>query len=278
MVGHVVLFALLALLLMPAFAVDPTPPQVDDNAWQILAEDLRFVDLAEGDGPAAATGNQVMLRLKIWLEDGQPVLIMEEDAPPIPAAMGTGQLLPGLDRGLQGMRVGGSRYLMIPPALAYGASPPPGAPAGTLLAVVELAGLDVTTSAPAAVSTRRKTPTTPPAMDGATEHPSGMVTLDLRVGDGPRVEPKRTLHVEYTGWTADGGVRFDSSYERNGPFKVALGGQKVIPGWEIALGDMRVGGHRVVKIPSYLAYAGQGQGDIPSFSDLIFEIELMHME
>jgi len=59
---------------------------------------------------------------------------------PFPFTLGEGQVIPGWDKGVVGMRVGGRRELIIPPSLGYGATPQgPGIAANdTLVFVVDL--------------------------------------------------------------------------------------------------------------------------------------------
>jgi len=60
---------------------------------------------------------------------------------PFSFTLGVGQVIPGWDQGVVGMKVGGRRELVIPPALAYGATPPPNsgiAPNATLIFVIDL--------------------------------------------------------------------------------------------------------------------------------------------
>ena len=62
---------------------------------------------------------------------------------PIMFKLGTGQVIPGWDQGVAGMKVGGRRRLVIPPDLAYGAqgSPPAIGPNETLVFVIDLLGV-----------------------------------------------------------------------------------------------------------------------------------------
>jgi len=60
---------------------------------------------------------------------------------PFSFTLGIGQVIPGWDQGVVGMRVGGRRELVIPPALAYGSTPPPNsgiAPNASLIFVIDL--------------------------------------------------------------------------------------------------------------------------------------------
>jgi peptidylprolyl isomerase len=61
---------------------------------------------------------------------------------PFSFVLGEGQVIPGWDKGVVGMRVGGRRELIIPPNLGYGATPPPGAQGiaanDTLVFVIDL--------------------------------------------------------------------------------------------------------------------------------------------
>jgi peptidylprolyl isomerase len=60
---------------------------------------------------------------------------------PFSFTLGEGQVIPGWDDGVAGMKAGGRRELIIPPAMAYGAEPPPGSgipPNETLIFIVDL--------------------------------------------------------------------------------------------------------------------------------------------
>jgi len=86
------------------------------------------------------------------------------------------------------------------------------------------------------------------------------------------------VSVNYTG-TLTNGVVFDSSFKRNEPITLTLGAGEVIPGWEQGLQGMKVGGTRVLTIPSELAYGAQGAGDtIPPNATLVFQVEMVSVK
>jgi peptidylprolyl isomerase len=96
------------------------------------------------------------------------------------------------------------------------------------------------------------------------------------VGEGDPVEPGQFITVNYTGWLASDGTKFDSSYDHNAPFTFPQGMHRVIPGWDQGFAGMRVGGKRRLFIPYQLAYGDNGHPPaIPPKSDLIFDIELI---
>ncbi len=98
---------------------------------------------------------------------------------------------------------------------------------------------------------------------------------DLVVGDGDEARRGAQVEVHYTGWTLDGN-KFDSSVDHDKPFKFSLGARQVIPGWDIGVQGMRVGGKRELVIPSHLAYGERGAPPvIPPNATLKFEVELL---
>ena len=97
-------------------------------------------------------------------------------------------------------------------------------------------------------------------------------------GNGPEIKIHYKIKVNYRGFFEDG-TEFDSSYKRNKPLEFQIGLRQVIPGWEIGLMGMKVGGKRILKIPPSLAYGVKGVGDlIPPNSTLIFEIEILNIK
>ncbi len=84
--------------------------------------------------------------------------------------------------------------------------------------------------------------------------------------------------VHYTGWLLNG-RKFDSSIDREEPFKFILDTGMVIQGWDRGIAGMEIGEKRKLIIPPDLAYGEQGiPGLIPPSSVLIFEVELLDIE
>ena len=106
---------------------------------------------------------------------------------------------------------------------------------------------------------------------------SKLVVDDVRVGSGDPVTEGDIVTVHYIGTTQDG-VRFDSSYERGEPFVFTVGEKKVIEGWEKGLIGMKVGGQRILVIPSEMAYGNRQIGPIKPNATLVFSVELLKIE
>jgi FKBP-type peptidyl-prolyl cis-trans isomerase FkpA len=105
---------------------------------------------------------------------------------------------------------------------------------------------------------------------------------DVTVGTGAEARPGMMVSVHYTGWLYapsapnSRGNKFDSSKDRGQPFEFQLGKGDVIAGWDEGVAGMKVGGTRVLTIPSSMGYGARGAGaDIPPNSGLVFEVELL---
>ncbi|MFD3742634.1 hypothetical protein AMK21_23950 [Streptomyces sp. CB00316] len=106
--------------------------------------------------------------------------------------------------------------------------------------------------------------------------PTELTIRDLVVGDGPEAHPGRVVQVHYVGVTFASGKEFDSSWERDQPFKFAVGGGKAVKGFDRGVRGMKVGGRREIIVPPRLGYGKQSLSSlIPANSTLIFVVDLL---
>jgi FKBP-type peptidyl-prolyl cis-trans isomerase FkpA len=104
-----------------------------------------FTDLTVGTGAIAAPGNTLTVQYTGWLYDASQAQQKgaQFDTGVYPFVLGAGTVIQGWDQGLVGMRVGGTRRLVIPPSLAYGSTQVGPIPPNSTL-IFEVALLNVT--------------------------------------------------------------------------------------------------------------------------------------
>ena len=89
------------------------------------ASGLQYEDTVPGTGATAAAGQRVRVHYTGWLyQDGQQGRKFDSSkdrGQPFSFHLGGGEVIGGWDEGVQGMQVGGTRVLVIPPHLGYGA-------------------------------------------------------------------------------------------------------------------------------------------------------------
>jgi peptidylprolyl isomerase len=223
--------------------------------------DLIKTDTKLGEGAEAQAGQTVIVHYTGWLFDesapeskGKKFDSSLDRNEPFDFPLGGGRVIKGWDVGVQGMKEGGQRTLVIPPEMGYG---PRGAggvipPNATLVFDVKLLKVIKTDM------------------------------VDTKVGEGAEAKAGQTVTVHYTGWLFDKnapenkGTKFDSSRDRDEPFDFPLGMGHVITGWDEGVQGMKVGGQRTLVIPPEMGYGKRGAGgDIPPNATLLFEVELL---
>ena len=120
--------------------VAPDRPQIDKPEGDIPF-DLGIEDIVVGDGDEATSGRKVTVHYAgVAFSTGEEFDASWNRNQPFEFKLGKGQVIPGWDAGVQGMRVGGRRKLTIPSAMAYGARGAGGviAPHEPLVFVVDL--------------------------------------------------------------------------------------------------------------------------------------------
>ena len=109
---------------------------------------LQYIDHVVGEGDTAAAGQHVTVHYTGWLydngEQGAKFDSSRDRNDPFDFPLGAGMVIKGWDEGVQGMKIGGQRTLIIPPGLGYGARGAGGVipPNATLKFDVELLGLE----------------------------------------------------------------------------------------------------------------------------------------
>lgn len=112
------------------------------------ASGLIYEDKVVGAGGAAQSGQNVSVHYTGWLlyggERGKKFDSSKDRGKAFGFSLGAGQVIKGWDEGVQGMRIGGTRVLTIPPGLAYGARGAGGVipPNATLIFEVELLAIE----------------------------------------------------------------------------------------------------------------------------------------
>ena len=128
-----------------AAAPTPTPTPTPTPSGTSATEDkgLKIQDIVVGTGEAAKQGDKLSVHYVGKLVDGKVFDSSREDNKPIELTLGAGRVIPGWEKGLEGLKVGGKRILIIPPELAYGeqGSPPFIPPNSTLIFDVELVAI-----------------------------------------------------------------------------------------------------------------------------------------
>jgi FKBP-type peptidyl-prolyl cis-trans isomerase FkpA len=109
---------------------------VDLSLMTRTASGLYYRDLHVGGGIVVGAGHRVQVRYTGWLTDGWRFDHNDPPRDPLFFVVGSGQMIPGFDRGVMGMRVGSRRQLVIPPSLGYGSRPQGSIPANSILVFV----------------------------------------------------------------------------------------------------------------------------------------------
>ena len=106
---------------------------------------------------------------------------------------------------------------------------------------------------------------------------------DVAVGTGALASPGNTVSVLYVGKLPDGTIFDSSAAHGNQPLNFTLGAQGLIPGFQIGVNGMKVGGERLMAIPPSLGYGTQDVKDasgkviIPANSTIVFDVKLVNV-
>lgn len=153
---------------------------------------------------------------------------------------------------------------------------------GVIVIIIIAAGLYFVVKSPS--STTPATTNTQTATSTSATSTDQVQAQDVTVGTGATAQPGDTVGVLYVGYlgTISTSTVFDSSAAHgNQPLSFTLGAQGLIPGFQIGVNGMKVGGERLMAIPPSLGYGAQavtnssGQTIIPANSTVIFDVKLV---
>lgn len=215
------------------------------------AYEVQMIDKKIGTGLEVGDGDVATVLYSGWLQTGYE-FDTTNGKPPLAFAVGAGDVIKGWDVGVKGMKVGGKRVLLVPPAFGYGDKQAGEIPANsTLVFEVELLRVDKKGAEPK-IEVKTTTP-----------------------GTGAAVKSGDRIKVHYRGKFLNG-LQFDASYDRNEPLEVEVGVTRLIEGFTQGLIGMKLGEKRTVTIPYPLAYKEAGRPPrIPPRTTLVFELELV---
>jgi peptidylprolyl isomerase len=240
------LLPLLAAVLFPALLAgcgDPVREALEGPGYHVE-------DITLGEGDTAAAGDYVTVTAVLgrWWDGQRGDQLDRTDGDGVGFVLGAGEAMPGWDAGLVGLRVGGTRRLLLAPGMVGDTHRPGGVGADDVL-WCEVTLVDV----------------------------ARVAVVDREPGEGDAVAPGDYDRITYQGWRLQDGVRGDliASSDGDGPVGVMLGARMVNRGLELGLAGMRPGGVREVTVPPALAYGRQGRDDVPPDATLVYEVRLV---
>ena len=116
------LFLIASAAWLSACNNNQAPATTGTTATEVTMQDgLKYTDEQIGTGAVATAGKTAVVHYTGWLLDGTKFDSSRDRNQPFSFPLGAGQVIKGWDEGVAGMKVGGKRTLIVPPALGYGA-------------------------------------------------------------------------------------------------------------------------------------------------------------
>jgi FKBP-type peptidyl-prolyl cis-trans isomerase len=268
---------------------------VEDNKITVAPEasGLYYIETAPGKGPKIDSGSWIKAHFSVSLIDGKQIYSTQERGEPKEFEYGRSGDTQGFEEGVTKMLEGGKATFIVPSQIGFGEAgrgtlvPP----YSTVVYNVEL--IDVMSKAEHDKQQAEKQKEAALKLEtnkkqegelmkkylaekNITAKPtaSGLIYVEKVKGTGAKALAGKKVKVHYTG-TLLNGTKFDSSRDRDEPFEFTLGQGQVIKGWDEGIAMMNVGGKATLIIPSSIAYGDRDMGQIPPFSTLVFDVELM---
>ena len=234
-----------------------------------------YIEQTAGKGMKIDSGKWVTVNFKESTISGKLIFSSAERGKPMVFEYGKRFGTRGFDEGVGKMLKGGKATFLVPSSMAYGET---GNSRSGILpfapVVYDVEIVDVQTMSEEGMKMQKY----------LKEHhitakptPSGLIYVEKVKGTGVQAAPGKKVSVHYTGTLLDG-KEFDSSRKQNKPIEFVLGQGQVIPGWDEAIGMMKVGGKATIVVPSKIGYGSSGKAPIPPDATLVFELELVDVK
>jgi len=270
-----------------AFGTKPTVtiPKIDPPA------SLRVKHLISGHGARVAKGDLAVADLTAYTWEGKATKKISELSTGQPEPLSVGSTISGIDKSLEGSRVGSRLLITIPPKDGFGSKGDSSLGVtgkDTLLLVVDVLGSyqktatahgthEVVSKAGLPTVGTSSPGTAPPVHIPQTAPPTALQVQTLVQGTGPVVKKGKLLIAQYEGVIWRTGKVFDSTWKRNVPAGFQIGTGQVIKGWDDGLVGKRVGSQVLLVVPPADGYgkSGSSTAGIKGTDTLIFVVDIL---
>jgi FKBP-type peptidyl-prolyl cis-trans isomerase len=270
-----------------AFGSKPTVtlPKVDPPA------SLRVKHLISGHGARVAKGDLAVADLTAYTWEGTATKKVSELSTGKPEPLTVGSTIPGLDKSLEGSRVGSRLLITMPPKDGFGSKGDSSLGVtgkDSLVLVVDVLGsYQKTASAhgtPEAVTgtglptVGTSSPGTAPPVHIPQTTPSAKLQVQTLIqGTGSVVKKGQLLIAQYEGVIWRNGKVFNSTWKSGAPAGFQIGTGQVIKGWDDGLVGKRVGSRVLLVVPPADGYgkSGSAQAGIKGTDTLVFVVDIL---
>jgi peptidylprolyl isomerase len=231
---------------------------------------MKYIQVKKGKGAAAKSGDRVYMHYSGYLSNGTKFDASYDRSGPLALVLGRHQVIPGWEMGIEGMKVGEQRRLLIPYTLAYGEQghPPTIPQKANLVFDVELMKL-IPDAIPKPFDIEGK---------DTIVTPTGLKYIKVLSTEAEKVVPGDTVFVKYVAYFENGDI-LESTYERDDSMMIIAGSKNMLPGIIEAVGLLKEGEKARVIIPYKLGFGEAGRPPmIPAKTTLIFDMYIQSVK
>ncbi len=239
-----------------------------------LPTKLVITDLTVGTGDAAKAGDDVVVNyVGVRSADGKEFDNSYDRGQPFTVTLGAGGVIKGWQEGLIGIKAGGRRQLDIPSDLAYGNNPQGSIikPGDSLTFVIDAVSVTPGVTVPTANPADEPKVSIPTSV-GATK----VTTTELITGTGDEATTGSTAYVQISAYRGDTAALLQTTWTDGRAAKIPLT-SSTIPGLVEGITGMKVGGRRLIIVPSEKGFgkSGNTQNSLPEVTDLVMLVDLV---